>query len=120
MMLVAASQALVLVQLGLVVGVVGGVLAYLGRRAKATDPGVLRSIRLAPQHHVHVVVIEDRRLLIGTGPSATPTLLCDLTEKPRAARETAPRSDAPRTDGPRSTPAPGPAGRPRAGWDHGG
>lgn len=115
MTLLAASQALVLVQLGLVVAVVGGVLAYLGRRARATDPGVLRSIRLAPQHHVHVVVIEDRRLLIGTGPSATPTLVCDLTEKPRPARDAAPRPE-----GTRTPPASAPAGRARAGWDHGG
>ncbi len=115
MALLAASQALVLVELGLVVGLLAGLLTWLGRRARAVDPGVLRTIRLSPQHIVYVVAIEDRRLLLGAGPGAAPGLICDLTEKPRPGRETGPRAE------------PGPAGatigagsRSRTGWDHGG
>jgi hypothetical protein len=114
MALLAASQALVLVELGLVVAALAGALAWLGRRAKAVDPGVLRTIRLSPSHMVYVVAIEDRRLLIGAGPGAAPELICDLTEKPRPGREVGPRTDPGRVA---TSMAAGT--RSRGGWDHG-
>jgi hypothetical protein len=114
-MLIAASQALVIVQLGLVLAALGGALAWLGRRAKQADPGVMRTIRLSPQHMVYVVAIEDRRLLLGAGPGSAPQLICDLTEKPRAAASW----------GEPTRPSGGPAAvnvgpRPRGGWEHDG
>lgn len=115
MAIVAASQAVVLVELGLVLAALAGVLAWLGRRARTVDPGVLRTIRLSPQHVVYVVVIEDRRLLLGAGPGSAPTLICDLTEKPRGARETGVRADPARPAPPTASGA-----RPRGGWENGG
>ena len=44
MLVVAASQALVIVELGLVLAALAGALAWLGKRAKAVDPGVMRTI----------------------------------------------------------------------------
>lgn len=114
MALLAASQALFLVELGLVVAALAGALAWMGRRARAVDPGVLRTIRLSPSHMVYVVAIEDRRLLLGAGPGAAPQLICDLTEKPRPARENGPRTDPGRTVASVS-----PSVRSRGGWDHG-
>jgi flagellar biogenesis protein FliO len=116
-MLLAASSALVLVEVGLVLAALAGVLAYLGRRARQADPQVLRTIRLSPQHAVYVVVIEDRRLVLGAGTGAAPTLLCDLGDRLRAVKNDVPREPT----GVRSG-APIVAGgtRGRGGWDQGG
>jgi hypothetical protein len=114
MFVVAASQALVIVELGLVLAGLAGVLAWLGRRAKAMDPGVMRTIRLSPQHMVYVVAIEDRRLLLGAGPGSAPQLICDLTDKPRPAREPGTWAEPTR---PASTVGAGV--RSRGGWEHG-
>jgi hypothetical protein len=109
MFVIAASQALVIVELGLVLAALGGALAWLGRRAKAMDPGVMRTIRLSPQHMVYVVVIEDRRLLLGAGPGSAPQLICDLTDKPKPAGWAEP-----------TRPAANGGVRPRGGWEHDG
>lgn len=37
-----------------------------------------RTIRLGTGHSVHVVEVEGRRLLIGTGPDGAPSLLTEL------------------------------------------
>lgn len=114
MLVVAASQALVIVELGLVLAALAGALAWLGKRAKAVDPGVMRTIRLSPQHMVYVVAIEDRRLLLGAGSGAAPQLICDLTEKPR------PMAREPGTWAEPSRPAAATGTRGRGGWEHGG
>ena len=88
-MLFASSSAQVLIEIGLVLGVLAGVLGWLGRRAKTADPSVLRTIRLSPQHAVYVVAVEDRRLLLGVGQGSAPTLLCDLGDRIKAVRNDA-------------------------------
>ena len=37
-----------------------------------------RSVRLTGEHAVHVVTVEGRRWMIGTGPAGPPTLLAEL------------------------------------------
>lgn len=69
---VAARVGLVL--LALLVG-----LALLNRRVRAqskrADNGVMR---LTQQHALHVVEVEGRRLLVGTGPGGAPSLVAEL------------------------------------------
>ncbi|MCR9162211.1 MAG: hypothetical protein ACE37F_29145 [Nannocystaceae bacterium] len=36
------------------------------------------SVRLTTEHAVHVVTVEGRRWMIGTGPAGSPTLLAEL------------------------------------------
>jgi hypothetical protein len=43
-------------------------------------PGRRTSVGLGPAHALHVVELEGRRLLVGTGPSGAPALLLDLGE----------------------------------------
>ncbi len=52
---------------------------WLRRRveSQALGPGG-RSVRLTAEHAVHVVHIEGRRWMIGTGPAGSPTLLAEL------------------------------------------
>lgn len=113
----AAAGAWVLIEVGLLLGLVAGLLMWLGKRAKTLDPSVMRTIRLSPQHAVYVVAIEDRRLLIGVGPTSAPELLCDLAEKPKGTRvDIGPvRGEGGRIP----TSATGPV-RARGGWDSGG
>jgi hypothetical protein len=57
--------------------VAGTVLLHLlGRRAPA---GRAVTIRLSPTAALHVVEVEGRRLLIGTGSSSAPALLAELS-----------------------------------------
>jgi len=119
MTLLAVSGPIVLLQLGLVLGALTAVLVWLGRRHRGGEPGIVQPIRLGPHHAVHIVTVEDRRLLIGTGPAAAPQLICDLAERPRGGRHSEPAAN---------TPTPeriglggfGVAARPRGGWDTGG
>lgn len=79
--MVAAGQALALVQLGLVLCVLlGGALWLRGRggpRGEAT-----RSIRLSGEHAVHVIEVSGQRFLVGTGPGGAPSLLTELRGAP--------------------------------------
>jgi len=94
MTLVAMSGPLVLVQLGLLLGVLVGTLVWLGRRARAGEPGIVQPIRLGAHHALHIVTVEDRRLLVGTGPGAAPQLICDLAERPRGGRHAEPNGQS--------------------------
>ncbi len=38
----------------------------------------VRDIPLTGQHRVHVIEVEGRRMLIGTGPDGPPQLICEL------------------------------------------
>jgi hypothetical protein len=134
MTLVAMSAPWVLVQIGLLLGMLVGTLVWLGRRARASEPGIVKPIRLGAHHSLHIVIVEDRRLLVGTGPGAAPQLICDLGERPRGGRHA---DDKPKTNGEssggsrdgvglgdltsrsRSRPEWGIAARPRGGWDQG-
>jgi hypothetical protein len=124
MTLLAVSGPLVLVQLGLVLGVLVGGLVWLGRRARAGEPGLVQPIRLGAHHALHVVTVEDRRLLVGTGPGAAPQLICDLGERPRSGRQsdagaTKPMNGHNGTNGQATAAGFGVAARPRGGWDQG-
>jgi hypothetical protein len=57
-----------------------GALAY-GIAVRRRDPG-RTTIRLTGQHALHVVHVEGRRLVIGTGPGAAPHLLTTLENAP--------------------------------------
>lgn len=43
------------------------------------------AIRLSPEHVVHVVEVEGRRWLVGTGPGAAPSLIAELEPSSNAA-----------------------------------
>lgn len=64
----------------------GGLLMFLGivwlfsRRARRDRP--IDDIALTGQHRVHVVEVEGRRFLIGTGPDGPPQLVCELAHAP--------------------------------------
>jgi hypothetical protein len=55
----------------------------------ARGPGKLptRVIALGAGHRLHVVELEGRRLLVGTGPSGPPQLLTELAELPAWTHE---------------------------------
>ncbi|MCA9663435.1 MAG: flagellar biosynthetic protein FliO [Myxococcales bacterium] len=75
---------------GVVLAVMFVFLALLGRRlggrARAANQSV---VGLTGQHRLHVVEIDGRRLLVGTGPSGAPSLLGELDDEPAWTRETA-------------------------------
>lgn len=54
------------------------VLLALARARRGSD-GPLRSIALGAGHRLHVVEVEGRRLLVGTGPGGPPQLLTELS-----------------------------------------
>jgi len=120
MPMIAAAGAWVLVEVGLLLGLASGLLMWLGKRGRAADPSVVRTIRLSPQHAVYVVAIEDRRLLIGVGPTSSPGLICDLAERPKGARvDVGAGHSGVRGEGGRiPSSAAGPV-RARGGWDQG-
>jgi len=70
--------AVVVVGLGLSLGLL--LIARSARRAAAGRQEKL--IPLGSGHRLHVVEVEGRRLLIGTGPSGPPQLLTELAELP--------------------------------------
>lgn len=53
-------------------------LTWLSRRQGGRAGSSPSSIALTNQHAVHVVELEGRRLLIGTGPSGAPQLITEL------------------------------------------
>lgn len=73
----------------LVVG--GGLLALLlllrlARTAHGRLPARPQTVvGLTPAHALHVVEVDGRRLLVGTGPSGPPQLLLELPELPVTA-----------------------------------
>ncbi len=67
-----------LVEVGLV-ALLLVVLAALARRLGTRGHNdAVKVVRLTAQHGVHLVELEGRRLVIGTGPTTSPTLLCEL------------------------------------------
>jgi flagellar biogenesis protein FliO len=71
-----------LVGLGLLLALL--VLARATRRAGKQPQKI---VPLGAGHRLHVVELEGRRLLIGTGPSGPPQLLTELAELPAWTRE---------------------------------
>jgi hypothetical protein len=77
--LLAAGARTVLLEVGLVLLALVVVLWALQRRARGA--GRHRKgpvVALTPQHALHVVDIEGRRFLVGTGPTGAPRLLSKL------------------------------------------
>ena len=56
------------------------VVRFLSRRGRGRRPA--QDIALTGQHRVHVVEVEGRRFLIGTGPDGPPQLVCELAYAP--------------------------------------
>lgn len=66
-------------QVGGVVLALVGALAYLRRlRGQAATDG--KTVMLTGQHALHVVELDGRRMVIGTGPSGAPRFVCDLAD----------------------------------------
>jgi hypothetical protein len=65
-----------------------GVWRWLDRRASTLAVPV-RTIRLTHQHSLHVVDLNDERLVVGTGPSAAPRLVLRerQTDRARSGRD---------------------------------
>ena len=62
-------------------------LVVLARLTRGTAKAATKVIILGAGHRLHVVELEGRRLLIGTGPSGPPTLLTEMAELPAWTRE---------------------------------
>jgi flagellar biogenesis protein FliO len=79
-MIAAAIASWALLKVGLLLSALLVGLAIVNRRLrhKETAAGTGR-VRLTPQHAVHIVEIEGRRLVIGTGPTGAPRLITDLS-----------------------------------------
>ncbi len=89
MALLAIQGAAALAQLGLVLLLGAGAMVWMGRVRRHSAGG--RTIALTPQHAAHVVEVDGRRILLGTGPGGAPTFLCDLDASPPGdGRPTAP------------------------------
>jgi hypothetical protein len=73
----AVGSGAALIQLGLGLAVIIGGLAWTRRRVHGPRTST-RLVRLTPQDAVHVVEIDGRRLLVGTGAGGSPRLLCEL------------------------------------------
>jgi hypothetical protein len=72
-----------------VVALAAGLLVLLGllrltRRARSRSE---RPIALTSQHRLHVVEVEGRRLLVGTGPGGPPRLIVELAVLPAWAHQ---------------------------------
>jgi len=62
-------------------------LALLGRRLGSRRASATRAVfAVTGQHRLHVVEVDGRRLLVGTGPSGPPSLVCELGDEPAWAR----------------------------------
>jgi hypothetical protein len=106
-MLVGLGGPLALVQVGLALLVLIGVAVWMRARLERRGADT-RVVRLTPEHAVHVVELEGRTLLLGTGPSGAPSLLDTWTVPSPAPDEiTAPQSawaDRSRRDPPAPSP----------------
>jgi len=63
------------------------VLGVLVRLTRGAGKLPAKVIVLGAGHRLHVVELEGRRLLVGTGPSGPPQLLTELAELPAWTRE---------------------------------
>jgi hypothetical protein len=63
---------------GLLLGVVALVGAWAQGRRGSAGGGSRRTVALGAGQALHVVELEGRRLVIGTGPGAAPRLLTEL------------------------------------------
>jgi hypothetical protein len=80
--LLAVGARMLILEVGLVLLALVGVLWVLQRRARGAG-GHRKgpSVALTAQHALHVVDIEGRRFLVGTGPTGAPRLLSRLDQE---------------------------------------
>lgn len=78
--LLASTPALVLLQVGIGLAVILGGLMFLTRRLHGPRAGAGKVIRLTAQDAVHLVEVDGRRLLVGTGVGGPPRLICELAD----------------------------------------
>ena len=81
------GAAVALVQVGVALLVLLGALAALNLRLKGQGLLGVRApsrqvVRLSAEHALHVVEIDGRRLLVGTGPGGAPRLVTELEAAP--------------------------------------
>jgi hypothetical protein len=75
-MLMAVGGPLALIQIGLVLlGLIGAAVVLRRRIERASASSARAVVRLTAQHAVHVLTVEGRTLVVGTGPSGGPTLI---------------------------------------------
>lgn len=80
--MLALAGASSLTTLGLLLGAVA-LLGLWARTRRLDASGVRRrTVGLGGQHALHVVELDGRRLLVGTGPGAAPRLLTELDPRP--------------------------------------
>jgi hypothetical protein len=81
----ASGGALLLVEVALGLALISGLLWLAGGRFRGlrASSASTRAIRLTATDSLHVVELEGRRLLVGTGTGAPPRLICEL-ETPRS------------------------------------
>ena len=76
-----SGGAVLLIEVALALGTLSAALWWLGKRVNGPGKGGVapaRSIRLNATDSLHVIEIEGRRLLVGTGSGAPPRLICPL------------------------------------------
>lgn len=67
-----------LIQMGAIM-LLGALALLWAKRRQAVTQADIRSLRLTPEHAVHVVRVGNRELLVGTGRGQVPALLVELT-----------------------------------------
>ncbi len=79
-----SGGATLLVEVAAILAALSGVLWWLGKGMpgrRGEDLGPVSSIRLNASDSLHVIEVEGRRLLVGTGAGAPPRLICSLDEE---------------------------------------
>ena len=74
MLLAVVTGSSTLLPLGAALLAVAGLVRWQ-RRRRADAPKAVQTVRLTPQHALHVVHLNGRRLVIGTAPGAAPRLV---------------------------------------------
>jgi hypothetical protein len=76
-----SGGASLLIEVALGLGLLSAALWWLGRRVNGPSghrAAPAQSIRLNATDSLHVIEVEGRRLLVGTGSGAPPRLICEL------------------------------------------
>lgn len=82
MVLLALTGASTLTSLGLGLGAVALIGLWANNRQRGMAGVQRQTVGLGGQHALHVVELDGRRLLVGTGPGAAPRLLTELSPPP--------------------------------------
>ena len=74
MLLAAVTGSSTLLPLGAALLAVAGLVRWQ-RRRRGDAPRTVQTVRLTPQHALHVIDLDGRRLVVGTAPGAAPRLV---------------------------------------------